>query len=228
MAERLQQLKLKYEALSQREKVLVLLSTFVAVIVIWFLLFSDPMLMKTQQAGKQRDAMANEIAGLKQQYQALLQRRNDDPNREIKQRIAQLDTFLEKANTELRDKFHGLVEPKQMAQVLESVVRQHRDLKLIRVRSLDAVPLITRKPDQDGESSDDTQPQDKQVDVYRHGMQVEFEGNFIATLDYLKALEALDWEFYWDAVQLEVMDYPRSHIVITVHTLSLNDAWIGV
>ena len=41
------------------------------------------------------------------------------------------------------------------------------------------------------------------------------------------AVEALPWRLYWQAVDIEVLDYPRNRIRIEVSTLSLNEEWIG-
>lgn len=222
MHAKIQALATKFEALSLREKVLVLASIATAVLIGWYLLVSEPLYLKTKQDQQQADTLDKAITELNKQLQSLQRRQNEDPHRELKQRIAQLDEQIQRLDVELRDKFHGLIEPRQMASVLESVLQQHKDLVLVRVQSLEAVPLITQ-----GEESAKAE-KTPQVEVYRHGMQVEFEGSYLATLDYLKTLEQLPWEFYWDSVELDVKEYPRARIVITVHTLSLRDAWIGV
>ena len=222
MKAKIQQLANKFEALSGREKTLVLISAASAILIGWFMLVSEPLYLSTRQNQLQAESLDKAIGDLSKQLQSLQRRKHEDPHRELKQRIAQLNGHIERLDVELRDKFHGLIEPRQMANVLESVLQQHKDLVLVRVQSLAAVPLITQG---DASANPDGVPQ---VEVYRHGMQVEFEGSYLATLDYLKTLEQLPWEFYWDAVQLDVEDYPKARIIITVHTLSLRDAWIGV
>jgi len=222
MHAKLQALATKFEALSLREKVLVLASMATTLLIGWYLLVSEPLYLKTKQDQQQAETLNKAVAELNKQLQSLQRRQNEGPHRELKQRIAQLDEQIQRLDVELRDKFHGLIEPRQMASVLESVLQQHKDLVLVRVQSLEAVPLITQSEES---AKDDQTPQ---VEVYRHGMQVEFEGSYLATLDYLRTLENLPWEFYWDSVELDVKEYPRARIVITVHTLSLRDAWIGV
>ena len=93
-------------------------------------------------------------------------------------------------------------------------------MKLQRVQSLDAVPLSPLKAKQGEEA--------EQLGIYRHGLQIEFKGSYLSTLEYLKALDALPWNFYWDVLELNVDKYPVSTIVITVHTLSFHEGWIGV
>ena len=233
MQEKLAELREKYEELSLREQVMIVATFLVVVGFVWFQFLSDPMYRETKQLSTELNTLEQSVDKLRQQYQALSTRRASDPHRDLKDRIVLIDQQLSKVNQQLGARFHGLIEPRQMAQVLESVLKQHKDLKLLSVRSLASEQLIQPESeirDADSEKSGvvEDKSQQTRVDVFRHGLQIEFEGNYLATLDYLKALEGLDWEFYWDAVQLVVTDYPSSRVVITVHTLSLRDSWIGV
>ena len=230
MQEKLAELRETYEALSLREQVLLVAALLVALGIGWYMLLSEPMYLQTKSLSTELETVEKAVAKLKQQHQSLLARRASDPHRDLKDRIVLLDKQLEKVNQQLAEKFHGLIEPRQMAQVLESVLHKNKDLKLLSVRSLASEPLLQPAvSDENGEARQvEDKEQQERVDVFRHGLQIEFEGNYLATLNYLKTLEALDWEFYWDAVALEVTDYPTSRVVITVHTLSLRDSWIGV
>ena len=115
-----------------------------------------------------------------------------------------------------------LIKPAQMAKVLEAVLTRQTDLKLYRVANLPTEDLLTTKNAQ-GKSAKSTK-----AGVYKHGLQIEFRGSYLSTLAYLKALNDLPWDFYWDELALNVQEYPESHITITVHTLSLEEGWIGV
>jgi len=233
MQEKFAELKEKYEDLSLREQVM-LVAVVVAVIGFsWVQFLSEPMYLATKQTSTELSAQLQTVEKLRGQYQSLDARRASDPHRDLKDRIVLIDQSLAKVDQRLAEKFHGLIEPRQMAEVLESVLKKHSELKLLSVRSLASVQLIQPKENlQEGDqitvSALDDDAEQARVEVFRHGLQIEFEGNYLATLNYLKTLEALDWEFYWDAVQLDVTDYPKSRVIITVHTLSLRDSWIGV
>lgn len=230
MQEKLAELKEKYDELSLREQVLLVAAVLVAIVILWFMLISEPLYLDTKKLSTELNTVEQGVHKLKKQHQSLIARRASDPHRDLKDRITLTDQQLEKINKQLAEKFHGLIEPKQMAQVLESVLKKHKNLKLLSVRSLVSEQLIQPQENSEDDQSRvaEDEHQEARVEVFRHGLQIEFEGNYLATLDYLKTLEELDWEFYWDAVQLEVTDYPASRVVITVHTLSLRDSWIGV
>lgn len=227
----LAELREKYQELSLREQVLLVAALLVAIGFCWFMFVSEPMYLQTKKLSSELNTLEQSVNKLRQQHQALLARRASDPHRDLKDRIALVDQQLKKVDKQLAEKFHGLIEPRQMAQVLESVLKKHHDLKLLSVRSLASEQLLQPEAvDEQDEKSPAVgdEKQQPRVEVFRHGLQIEFEGNYLATLNYLKTLEQLDWEFYWDAVQLEVTNYPTSRVVITVHTLSLRDSWIGV
>ncbi len=230
MQEKFAMLRDKYEELSLREQLMLVATTVVVIAFAWFQFISEPVYRVTKQTSTELVTQLQNLEKLREQHQSLETRRANDPHRELKDRIALIDQKLEKVNKQLAEKFHGLIEPRQMAQVLESVLKKHKNLKLLSVRSLASEHLIQPKEDFEDEATivGERETKQEQVEVFRHGLQIEFEGNYLATLEYLKTLEALDWEFYWDAVQLEVTDYPKSRVTITVHTLSLRDSWIGV
>ena len=66
------------------------------------------------------------------------------------------------------------------------------------------------------------------IGVYQHGIEMTFTGSYLDTLGYLKILQNLPWSFYWDDVLFDVDHYPKSTVIIRVHTLSLEEGWLGV
>ena len=226
MHARWQQLNQRFAALSLRERVLVSLSLLVAIVVIWYMLLIAPMLAGSNAAQTQRATIEKSLRTLQQQQQALILKQQQDPLRELKDRVAQLNQHIVQVDAQLKSKLHGLIAPQQMAKLLESVLQQHHDLKLLKLQSLPAVPLVTTTRSADKDQKD--KPVRKTAEVFRHGLQLEFEGSYLATLAYLKSLQALPWEFYWDEVQLQVDKYPQAKVTIVVHTLSMTEGWIGV
>jgi MSHA biogenesis protein MshJ len=222
----LAQLSKRYLALSLRERGLIAASMLVAIAVIWNMVLITPMLTASNNAQTQVAAIQIAVKTLQQQEQALLLKQKQDPLRELKDRLAQVNQHITEVNAQLKGKLHGLIAPQQMAKVLESVLQQHSELKLVKLQSLAATPLVTEKKLTDADRK--ANPEKKTAEVYRHGLQLEFEGSYLATLEYLKSLQALPYEFYWDEVRLQVEKYPNAKVTIVVHTLSLTEGWIGV
>ena len=220
MNKQLQPLFQKFDALNERERISVILLIVVAVIMVFVELLISPL-------NKKHDVIDGQIISIKAQTQkfesqvsTLKTKKSRDPDFLEKQKIKLLIEQIENLNVSLKEKMHGLIEPKQMAKVLEVVLAQNTDLNLQRVQSLGAEPLSSIKV-KEGEKAEN-------LGVYRHGLQIEFKGSYLSTLKYLKALDDLPWNFYWDVLELNVDKYPVSTIVITVHTLSFHEGWIGV
>lgn len=210
----------KFDALNERERISVMLLTVVAIIIVFVELLFSPLNQQYDVIDKQIVSLQTQTKQLENQAAMLKSKKNHDPDFQEKQKIKLLNEQIANLNVQLKEKMHGLIEPKQMAKVLEVVLAQNTDLKLQRVQSLGAEPLSSIKA-KEGEEAEI-------LGVYRHGMQIEFKGSYLSTLKYLKALDELPWNFYWDVLELNVDKYPVSKIVITVHTLSFHEGWIGV
>ena len=213
----------RFDRMSQRERVLVAGCALLGVIILWFQFVGDPAWQKAARTDKQIKDLQKNLASLRQQQQTLQVKQKQDPLRELRQRLDMLEQHIAGVDKQLGEKLHGLIAPQQMAQVLEAVLHNHRDLTLLKLQSL--APVAIRAERNTSESDAAEEPG---VALYRHGLQVEFEGNYLGTLKYLRALQELPWEFYWDEVRLDVEQYPKARVVITVHTLSLREGWIGV
>ena len=220
MKAQLQLLIEKFDALNERERLAVMLLSVVAIVIVFLELILSPLNQQYDIADKQIISLQTQTKQLETQIAKLKAKKNRDPDIQDKQKIKLLSEQISNLDIRLKEKMHGLIEPKQMAKVLEVVLAQNTDLKLQRVQSLGAKPLTPLK----AKESEAAEP----LGIYQHGMQIEFKGSYLSTLKYLKALDELPWDFYWDVLDLKVNKYPVSTIVITVHTLSFHEGWIGV
>ncbi|MBI3562848.1 MAG: hypothetical protein HY080_14140 [Gammaproteobacteria bacterium] len=219
----------RYRGLQRRERILVAAVLVTVLVSLWASLAYAPLRDKYNSRRGEINTLNATLTGLRTQLVGLNQQRDQDPHQEIKQRLQRTQQEIAQLDAQLKTRLHGLIDPKQMAGVLEAMLQQNTSLQLLRVQSLGAQPLITQDTDEtEDAASATTQPASKKVDIYQHAVEIEFTGSYLATLAYLQALKALPWEFYWDAVHYEVEHYPQARVVITVHTLSLQEGWIGV
>lgn len=133
---------------------------------------------------------------------------------EQRSRIASLRKRIDEINATLGNHAAELIDPSEMARVLEGVLKEQSRLTLVRIRNTTPEFLST----DDDESG---------VTFYRHGLEIEVEGSYAAFLDYLNTIESLPWRLYWQVLELDVIDYPLNRVRIEVSTLSLDEEWIG-
>jgi MSHA biogenesis protein MshJ len=67
-----------------------------------------------------------------------------------------------------------------------------------------------------------------EVGLYRHGVKLVFEGDYMTTMEFLESLEQKSWRFFWQALQYDVEKYPNARVTLTLYTLSPERAWLGV
>lgn len=203
----------RIDALSVRERLLVLFTALVLIAATWHTLLMQPL---EQRAAATRA----ELAALEQRISAANQNLEDQilqlavGGDEQRSRIASLRRRIDEINAALGDHAAELIDPAEMAQVLEGVLKEQSRLTLVRIRNTTPDSL-----------SADEEPD--AVTFYRHGLEIEVEGSYAACLEYLSAIEALPWRLYWQILELDVIEYPRNRIRIEVGTLSLDEEWIG-
>ncbi|MDZ7803676.1 hypothetical protein [Thiohalophilus sp.] len=220
MKQTLQQWAERFDALTLRERLILGVGALLVIAILWLEFVFLAQTQQNESLSNRIQTTDSQIDALEQQIAALSGESARDPDQAKRRRQAKLQEQLAEVDARLQEKTASLISPAQMAQVLEAVLTQKTDLKLISVRNLPIQPLLELSGDAEGDYPDSG--------VYRHGMQIEFSGSYLSTLDYLKALQELQWDFYWDSLQLQVKSYPVSSVTITVHTLSLKEGWIGV
>jgi MSHA biogenesis protein MshJ len=222
MRERVQQLYARIDALSLRERLLVLFAVVLLMFTLWNQLLMAPLGRSQEQLKAQIGQARNDITRLERQTDEISRAREIDPDQENLTRRQQLQTEIADLDQRLKEQTDALIAPDVMAKLLEQILTRDTDLRLVRIENLKSMPLLD--PGADKQEA----PAGAAPGIYRHGIVIEFDGGYLSTLRYLRALEALPWRFYWDGVEYKVDHFPNAHVTITVHTLGLREGWIGV
>ena len=205
----------RFDALSLRERAMIWVACLLLLLVIWYLAFLNPDMARERLLKSDIAAVQTRIDALnagigEQASQASSGSRHDDRRRlvSLNKRIADVGRSLEAYQSEL-------IDPAQMATVMEEVLDRQHGLTLVRISNLDPEVLVANRIV--GQNA-----------LYRHGLRIEIEGSYLACLRYLQDLEALRWRLYWSLVDVDAGEWPGTRMVIEVSTLSLDEDWIGV
>ncbi|HEY9148219.1 MAG TPA: hypothetical protein VIQ22_04345 [Gammaproteobacteria bacterium] len=216
---RYESLQTRIDALSLRERAMIFIAISAVLYVLWDSLLMSPLTIEQRDLLGRNDSLRTQISALDDEISAVMARHNIDPDSEERQQLAELEQQLQRVDRQISEMVSGLIEPGQMAQILETVLQQQQGLEFVSLENLGRVALVDVGDERDG---------DQAQGIFRHSMRLELEGSFTQALAYLRALETLPWQFRWDEVKLTMQQYPRATIVIRVHTLSLQEGWIGV
>ena len=234
----------RVDNLTIRERAAILLGILAVLYTAWNLFLMQPLqnqqkIIKSELQQKQ----ATQVA-LNAQVQKIVEENKRDPNVELEKELKDLQAKLKQANDEIKVSTAHLVSPKNMAKILETILNKTNGLTLVSAKGLGATALLQddkkvqddKKKDSVGKSGKNEQataqvtepPPGDMGNAYKHGLRIEFEGDYMTTLHYLHELESLDWKFFWDSIELKVEEYPRARVAIQVFTLSLDKNWIDV
>jgi len=234
--EQLKKIAEKIDSLSLRERAIVFIGVIAVIISLWDSFLISPLEADQKKLIADLNIKNAERLVLTTRLQELIKQSQQDPDAKNLAKLKALRSKIIDVQAELESSTDNLVSPKEMPKVLETVLHKTVGLTLLSLRSLGVTPLVakeetnaTTKSNDDNKAGNETKLTADNIDnAYRHGLRIEFKGDYFTTLNYLKNLEELEWGFYWDNFKLSVNEYPDATASIEIFTLSLQQEWIGV
>jgi MSHA biogenesis protein MshJ len=217
MSEQLKQYAVKFDALSLRERALIVVTIVVILAYLWWYFFAMPMLAETRNLEQQNKALEGEINALQLASMQITQRMQEGVNKPRLQQLALLNQELDRVKAQLQQKTLELIEPDDMFQLMQQMIFSDSKLKLTALKRKEVRPVF---------QADQTEEQ--QPEIYRHIMQVSFQGSYQDILNYIRRLEKLEWKLIWDSISLKLDEYPRINVEIEISTLSDSRHWVGL
>ena len=216
----------RVDALSLKERVLVLAAVILGVIMAWDSWLLRPLEQERARLQDSVNAIQQALTESATVAQTVITAGQADPDAPLQSSLARNRAELAALEQSIKGKVGRMIPPEQMAQVLESVLTRFDSLQFIGLEGLGAEPLT--KPTAEAKAAPKQHSANTPHGAYRHGIRIRFAGSYLAAVAYLRALEALPFGFFWDAIELETTGYPRTEGSIVVYTLSLDPGWIGV
>ena len=225
----------KIDTLSVRERGLILAGMVFSLFLLWDALLMQPLANKEQSIRSELQSKKAEFTVLNTNYEGLIQRLSSDPEGDSRELLESLRNQLNDVESELRESTDFLISPENMAGVLRTILSKSSELQLVEIKGLGASSLLDVSANPANENTLDPSANvtiDPSMgdlgNAYKHGLMIVVEGNYAATLNFMKEIESLEWGFFWENLDYEVIDYPTGRASLTLYTLSLDENWIGV
>lgn len=207
----------RIDAMSIRERAMIFITILVALYFLAVNVLFGPLNVEKDRLQQQVNLKRQETQALEAQVQAMAATSAEGPEAAKRKKLEALQENLKTMDAELLRVTTGLVPPKEMARLIEQMLLKNHGLRVMRVESLPATPLL------EGDGSGGAAAM-----VYKHGMNIEIKGGYLDILRYLKTLEGLPWKVFWGKVTLKTEKYPDSRASLLIYTLSTHEAWIGL
>ena len=221
LIQRWEKLSGQVEALTLRERGILLGTIVIGVVFIWAQFIFAPLQDRHKIASKNLISLTQQQATFTEQQLLLTQRLKDDPNKALRAQRTELEVQLSKVKSEIERQLSGLIAPEKMADVLRSMLQQQEKLKLVSLKNMPVAPF-----NPSGQATED-ESKEGEAGLYRHSMELVMDGEYFDVLEYIKRIESLKG-FSWETMNYEVIDYPKARVTIKISTLSLEEDWIGV
>lgn len=219
----------RIEGMSLRERIVIFLAAAFVIYALLDVVLLAPLLAKKNALllqVTQQQAKLKELQGL---LLTQIQAMQDDRNSPLRTRVAMLRQQLQEQEAYLQSRRDRLVEPDKMAVLLEQVLNKNTRLRLVKLETLPASPLVEKHQEALAADSQAMQKQpDKQKQFFKHGLQITVRGGYLDMLQYLVMLEKLPVQMFWGDVSLSVEKYPDSVLTLTLYTLSREQIWLTV
>jgi len=213
----------------QGEKCLLAIMGVGGVIYLYAVMFFYPAQAEIENLERQLATTDSRIAQQEARAIELRQSSLEDPNSFIRARLAALIEDQNVIQEGIESLAGDLVSPNGMTQMLTSVLDRQEGLTLIKVENRPPEALTDALADESsvGEVVQGA-AQSNGFQVFRHGLILEFQGDYFSTLRYLMYLEAMDETFFWDGFEFEQTEWPDATVRLELHTLSSEEGFIGV
>jgi MSHA biogenesis protein MshJ len=214
----LQNLLLRVNRLSLRERGLIFAAGVAVLSMTWFQLIIRPLQQRQAEIAQSLDDIGARLSrgadgrgddGVAAEYASL------------KSREIAMGSAVAATEAELHDAQRGMIEPKQMVDVLTDVLQHQKDLTLVLLRNLPVQPLLPAVADpKTGQATTAGGP-------YLHPVEIVVRGDYLNVLAYLRALESRPYGFQWRRFELASTDDGPEYR-IQFMTLSMQPNWLGV
>ena len=218
-----------YESLAKREKIMMIATIVVVMFVGVQALYVDPLEAEIKTLWEEETVLIDELSTLKitlveKQLQA--ETDIDEPTRLA---INDLESELANLSTQLDDKIADLIEPRVMKKVLLEILDAQSKLRLTELKNVPVKSIEDiLKERNETNVVEDILSEDDGALLFRHGLEFSFTGSFVALVEFMKKMEALNWNFYWSEMQFKTVVYPHSEIKMKIFTLSNEEEVIAI
>lgn len=222
----------RFDRLSLRERSVLILGAICVLLLVADALVLGPLGAKEKALAQQEAGSIGEMTQMKAQLAVAIATKSVDPDQANRERITRLTGSLTEQEAQIRDQMALLVDSGRMAQVLKSLLANRSRVQLAEMRTLPqtSINLATQAAPVAGSPAKGAGNQDlsPHAVLYRHGIRMTLRGSYLDLLGYLKDIEALPIRFYWDRLELSVVEYPLSQMTVVVNTISVDPAWMKI
>ena len=225
----------RFDTLVVRERILLFGSLVAGIYLVFDTLFIMP-------ATKEIQRLQEEISVIEKKTDQFIAEKSvfdrvskNDPDADIKRELLKLKGRFLQLEGNLAGLSLRLVPIERIPEVLKSVSQKTDSIRLKTIQTLKPEVIDFSAPKRIQLTSlanavnaslggeDDKHLTQQGQKVYKYGISIVLEGTYFEVLDFLAALESLEWRFYWEGLDYKVINYPSASVQVEIYTLSISE-----
>lgn len=208
----------KVELMPLRERTIIFVAIAFAVIALTSVMLLNPLMEKQKVLSERLAQQQGKVKVMQAELEKLSKAKQEVEHSPLRVRVAELKQQLEVQEENIKDRRSRLVDPDEMANLLKQVLNKNSKLQLVALETL-PVTLVA-------EPSKKANAEQKQI--FKHSVKITLRGAYLDLFEYLATVEKAPIQMYWSGASFRVDKYPDGELVLTLHTLSMDKAWLKV
>lgn len=209
MLSQISRLLTRFENLSLRERILVLLVIMGVIYALLDFWLMQPLEEQRLHLSSLLQYKQKHLRTLNQTIQEFKNPPHIEPDTDNPNTINNLREQLFYQENKIQFLTATLISPQNLLK-LKSVLLPSTPLTLLKLDTQISHPLSEINPS---------------IQLFKHSLRLEFSGNYQDILAYVRFLEDLPWNFYWDELDIVIKKYPSTHVTLTIYTFSQKAGW---
>lgn len=221
------------------ERLLMLIALALIVCAVWKAVCFDSTVKKWEANNKKIQTIQKNTEGYQRSLDDVIKGHQIDRLKPLRIKKNDFMKDIQDLDTEIQKTLDGSVSAEEMRSLLMSILKGIPGLKVVSLNNTDDIELSSEKVEKNNGDKEDSKDRVDDALVkdpvkataflfYKHGMRIEFEGDYESTLQYLKQLEGLKYKLIWEDIKYTVKSYPMAQVELTVMTINDKKGWVGV
>ncbi|MBF0096390.1 MAG: type II secretion system protein M [Magnetococcales bacterium] len=234
-----------FDGMEPPRRIMTLIIALLLLTFTWLNLIWQPYQQQQQRLQSTGHALHKGLAELEARLKKLPTTQKVDINAERLARAQLLEQELRDLSITVGKETSTLIQPSEMLKALRKLLAERPAVKVRRMEASSVQPIqisaASKQPEQAAAGGKKINPpapaakkgEEKKADeatapvIYRHDIELEIEASYLDILSFCKEVEGYPWVFFWDEVRYRAVEYPTTHAVIRLFTLSIGEGLIG-
>lgn len=201
----------RYELLSQREKILVLLSSLAVIVGLLFVSMIEPQFLAKQASELKYQRNQQTLQQIEQQIQQYQQILATEPEQVMREKLTQLQSEKEQLAQSLAQSHLSVLSTVEFTELLAEILEQQEGLRVTDFR-LKAQPF-----------TGDEDLIDEPASILKQQLNLSLQGSDVSLKNYLKRLEAMPVAISWDSIEYKYAAGDQHNINIALSLFTAID-----